>query len=53
MIYEQLEADLLSEMNEQEDNLRIYRLNEPHTKHITSVERPATAKKYSMRYFNH
>lgn len=32
--YELLEAELLEEMDEKEDNLRIYRLVEPTEKHI-------------------
>jgi CRISPR-associated protein Cas2 len=32
--YEMLEGALLDEINDQEDNLRIYRLNEPVEKHV-------------------
>lgn len=33
-MYEILEGALLDEINDEEDNLRIYRLNEPVAKHI-------------------
>ena len=34
MQYEQMERDLLAEINEKEDNLRLYRLTEPVELHI-------------------
>lgn len=37
--YEVLEAELLAEMDEKEDNLRIYRLVEPIKKHVKEFGR--------------